>query len=119
MAAPNIAATATLTGATSVTADVGASATSVVSNAAASDKVYKVDTLMVANTTGADVTVTVDFYRSATAYEFVKGVTVPTGAIIDTLTTLLYLEEGDSLRVTSSAATSLDVIASYAIIDDA
>ena len=119
MAAPNIAATATPTGATSVTADVGVSATSVVSNATSSDKVYKVDTLMVANTTGTDVTVTVDFYRSGAAYEFVKGVTVPTGAVMDTLTKPLYLEEGDSLRVTSSATASLDVIASYAIIDDA
>ena len=118
MAAPNIAATTSLTGATSVTADVGTSATSVVSNAAASDKVYKVDTLMIANTTGADVTVTVDFYRSSNAYEFVKDVTVPTGAVMDALTKPIYLEEGDSLRVTSSATTSLDVISSYAIIDD-
>jgi hypothetical protein len=39
--------------------------------------------------------------------------TVPAGATLDMLSKYIYLEEGDSLRVTASANSRLEAVASY------
>ena len=65
MAAPNLLNLTTATGKTAGLA-VTTSATAIVSNAAASGKCLKINTLVVANITGSTATVTVDVYKNAT-----------------------------------------------------
>ena len=118
MTAPNVVSVGTITGKTDVSAAVGTAATAVVQNAAASGNVYKVNLLTCSNITAGAVTVTVDIYRSATAYTIAKSISIPAGASLDVLSKGIYLEEGDDLRVTSDTASALDVVCSYEIISE-
>lgn len=115
MTAPNIVNVATITGKTAVQS-VGTSATAIVSNGASSGQVFKINSLVIANVDGTNnATVTVDLFRSSTAYHIAKTVTVPADAslVVISKETAIYLEEGDSLRVTASAAGDLQAVCSY------
>lgn len=113
MAAPNIVNVATITGKTAVQA-VGTSATAIVTNSASSGKVFKVNALLVSNVDGTNnAEITVDLYRSSTAYHLAKTVVVPADATLDVLSKAIYLEEGDSLRLTANVASDLEAICSY------
>jgi len=113
MAAPNIVNVATITGKTAVQA-VGTSATAIVTNAAASGKVFKINALYVSNVDGtSNATVNVDLYRSSTAYHIAKTITVPADSTLDVISKAIYLEEGDALRLTASAASDLEGVCSY------
>lgn len=113
MAAPNIVNVSTITGKTAVQA-VGTSATAIVTNSASSGKVFKVNMIMISNVDGTNnADITVDVFRSSTAYHLTKGFTVVAKDSLDLLTKPLYLEEGDSLRLTASAASDLEAVVSY------
>jgi hypothetical protein len=113
MAAPNLVNMATLTGKTAVMA-VTTTATALITNAAASGKVLKVDELLVTNINGTtNATVNVDIYRSTTAYRIAYLMTVPAGATLDIISNRIYLEEGDALRLTASSNSYLEAVASY------
>jgi len=113
MTAPNIVDVATITGKTAVQA-VGTSATAIVTNSASSGKVFKVNALYVSNVDGTDnAEITVDLYRSSTAYHVAKTVIVPADATLDVLAKAIYLEEGDSLRLTANAASDLEAVCCY------
>ena len=115
MAAPNIVNVATITGKTAVLA-VTTSATAIVTNSAASGKVFKINCLVIANIDGsASADITVDLYRSSTAYKLANTIAVPADASFIAIgkDTPIYLEEGDTLRVTASADGDLMAIASY------
>lgn len=113
MAAPNIVNVATITGKTAVQA-VGTSATAIVTNSSSSGKVFKVNSLYVSNVDGSsNAEITVDLYRSTTAYKIANTITVPADATLDIITKSFYLEEGDALRLTANAAGDLEAICSY------
>lgn len=113
MAAPNIVNVSTITGKTAVQA-VGTSATAIVTNSASSGKVFKINALLVSNVDGtSNAEITVDLYRSSTAYHLAKTVVVPADASLDVMSKSIYLEEGDSLRLTANAASDLEAICSY------
>jgi len=113
MAAPNIVNGTTITGKTAVQ-QVTDTATAIVSNPAASDKVFKVNALYVSNVDGTDnAEVNVDIYRSSTAYHIAKTLVVPADATIDVLSKPIYLEEDDALRLTANATGDLEGVASY------
>lgn len=113
MAAPNIVSVATLTAKTAVQA-VGTSATAIVSNAASSGKVIKINALYVSNVDGTNnAEINVDFYRSSTAYHIAKTIVVPADATLDVISKAIYLEEGDSLRLTANATSDLEAVCSY------
>ena len=113
MTAPNIVSVSTITGKTAVQA-VGTSATAIVTNSASSGKVFKVNALLVSNVDGVNnADITVDLYRSSTAYHIAKTVVVPADATVDVLAKAIYLEEGDALRLTANAASDLEAICSY------
>lgn len=113
MAAPNIVNVATITGKTAVQA-VGTSATAIVTNSASSGKVFKVNALLVSNVDGTNnAEITVDLFRSSTAYHLAKTVVVPADATLDVLAKAIYLEEGDALRLTANAASDLEAVCSY------
>jgi len=113
MAAPNIVNVATITGKTAVQA-VGTSATAIVSNAASSGKVFKVNSIIISNVDGTNnADITIDIFRSSTAYHIAKGYTVLADDTVEVITKAIYLEEGDDLRLTASAASDLEAIVSY------
>ena len=113
MAAPNIVNVATITGKTAVQS-IGTSATAIVTNSASSNKVIKVNALLISNVdTSNDATVNVDLYRSSTAYHVAKAINVPAGTTLDVMNKAIYLEEGDALRLTASAASDLQGVCSY------
>ena len=113
MTAPNIVDVATITGKTAVQA-VGTSATAIVTNSASSGKVLKVNALYVSNVDGTNnAEITVDLYRSSTAYHIAKTVVVPADATLDIISKAFYLEEGDALRLTANSASDLEAVCSY------
>ena len=79
-----------------------------------SNKVLKVNALYVSNVDGtSNADLNVDIYRSSTAYHIAKTVNVPADATLDVISKSIYLEEGDSLRLTASANSDLEAICSY------
>lgn len=113
MAAPNIVNVATITGKTAVQI-VTTTATAIVTNSAASGKVFKINALYVANIDGTNAaTVNVDVFRSSTAYRLAQVISVPAGTTLDVISKSFYLEEGDALRLTASANTRLEAVCSY------
>lgn len=115
MAAPNIITTATVNGKTAV-ANVGTTAAAIVTNSAGSNKAFKINTLIISNIDGTNpADITVDLFRSSVAYAIASTVTVPADAslVVVSKENGFYLEEGDSLRLTASAAGDLQAICSY------
>ena len=93
MSAPNIVNVTTIIGKTAVQA-VGTSATVIVENSAASNKVFKVNALYVSNVDGTnDAEITLDLFRSYCHHI----ATVVSKDTLDVVTKAIYLEEGDRL----------------------
>jgi len=120
MAAPNIVNVTTITGKTDQIDLTTTSATAVVSNAAASGKVFKINSLIVSNVDGvsaADITVAVysEDDIGGTATELVSTVSVPADAslVVIDKNTALYLEEDMSIGATAGTASDLKVVVSY------
>lgn len=113
MTAPNIVSVATITGKSAVLA-VPITATAIITNAAGSGKVIKVNALYVGNidaTTAYDLTV--DLYRSTVAYRLAPTISVAAKSSMDVFSKAIYLEEGDTLRLTASTVSKLEAVASY------
>lgn len=118
MAAPDIVGVQNIYGKTNVlvVTDV---ATAIVTNNTASGEVYKVNHLTVCNVDGTNnADITVDLYRSNTAYHIAKTIVVPADATVIVINkdNPYYLEEGDALRCTASANSDLEATSSYEVI---
>ncbi len=124
MANPNIVSVASIYGKTVYDTDIAASAASLVSNAASSGKIYKINSLIIANidgTNSADITVTLRNAAGGTTYSTIANtVAVPADAtlIIVSKDTSIYLEEDMSLYVLASAAGDLSATCSYEEISE-
>jgi hypothetical protein len=120
MAAPNIVNVTAIYGKV-VTADLtSTSAISVLSNAASSGKVFKIDSLVVSNIdTSVAVNITINHYSAAalggTATPIASAISVPNGAslIVIDKTTMIYLEENMSIGAVAGTASKLKVVCSY------
>jgi len=120
MANPNIVQVVSIYGNTGVQA-VTTSATAIIINSESSNKIYKVNGIMVSNVDASNsATLTVDLYRGSTAYRLIKGVTVNPGTSYTPIdkTLSIYLLEGDSIRLTASANSRLEALASWEEISD-
>ena len=120
MANPNIAAVAAIYGNNSSVSLTTTSATSIVSNAASSGKVFKINTLMVANVDGTNAAdITINKYSQAelgcTAFPIASTVSVPADAtlIVIDKTTSIYLKENESIGATAGTASDLVVTCSW------
>ena len=120
MAAPNVVNVATITAKSALVALSSTSQTTLVSNAASSGKVFKINMIQVANVDGANACdVTVDMHSAAagggTAYSLVSTISVPADASLVALdkNTAIYLEEDRSVTATAGTAGDLEVIVSY------
>jgi len=120
MANQNIVNVTDIRGKTAVTSLTTTNATLVVENAAASGKVFKINSLIVSNVDGTNAAnITVSLYSEdnigGTATEIVSTVTVPADAslVVISKDTSIYLEEDRSIGATASAANDLKVVCSY------
>ena len=106
MTAPNIAGLSTVTGKV-VGLALTTSAADLVANAASSNKVFKINSLIISNVDGTN-TASCDFH-------LVKNIDVPaeTTLIVVSKETQIYLEENDKIRASASAASDLQAICSY------
>ena len=125
MAAPNIVNVSSILGKTAVVALSSTSQTTLVSNAASSDDVLKINMIQVANVDGTNACdITIDVHSAAsgggTAYSLVSTVSVPADASLVVLdkNTAIYLEENTSITATAGTASDLEVIVSYEQITD-
>lgn len=115
MAAPNIVNVTTIIGKTTVLA-ITTSEAALVTNSAASGKVLKVNSLVVANidgTNAADVTVVLK--RSSTNFALASTITVPADSslVVISKESLIYLEEGDGIFCFASADGDLQAVCSF------
>jgi len=120
MANPNIVNVSTILGKSVTIALSSTAQTTLVSNAASSGKVFKINMIQVANVDGTNaVDVTVDMHSAAsgggTAYSLVSTISVPADASLVALdkNTAIYLEEDRSITATAGTASDLEVIVSY------
>lgn len=120
MANPNIVNVAAIYGNNSSTSLSTTSATSIVSNAASSGKVFKINTIMVANVDGTNAAdITINKYSAAalggTAFPIASTVSVPADAtlIVIDKTTAIYLKEDESIGATAGTASDLVVTCSW------
>lgn len=120
MTAPNIVNTTTITGKLSYLSLADTSATVLVSNAASSGKVFKINSIIVSNddgTNSAAITVSVNSAAGGggTAYKLAHTISVAADSTLVVLdkASSIYLEEDRSIVCTASAGGDLDVICSY------
>ncbi len=120
MASPNIINVTTILGKSDVVDLTTTSVTTVLSNAAASDKVLKVNSLVVSNVDGTNAAdITISYFDAealgGTETEIVSTVSVPANAslIVVDKNTSLYLEEDRSIGATAGSSNDLKVIVSY------
>ena len=119
MANPNIVNVTAIYG-NSLSVAVGTSATSLASNAASSGKIYKINSITVANIDGtAAADITVNIYSAAalggTATAIVSTISVPADAtlIVTDKTTSFYLLENQSIGAIAGTAGDLVATASW------
>jgi len=118
MAAPNIVNVSTITAKTAVQA-VTTTATDIVTNAGSSGTVVKINNLLVANVNGSSAaTITASVYRSSVEYKVAHVISVPGASTLVVLdkTSSIYLEEGDTLRLTASTNSYLHAVCSYEVL---
>jgi len=115
MANPNIVGVTDIRGKTAVQ-NVITSAAALVSNTAGSNKVFKINSILISNIDGLNsADITVQFARASVNTNIASTVTVPADATLVVLSkdTPLYLEEGDAINCFASANGDLQAICSY------
>jgi len=119
MSAPNLVNVTTVIGNTSSVSLSTTSATSLASNAASSNAVFKVESIVVANTSAAAATITINVYSAAalggTAFPIASTISVPAYAslIITDKSTSFYLLENQSIGAVAGTASALVVTAAW------
>ena len=113
MANPNIVNVSAIYGNVNSASLTTTSATQLASNAASSGTILKIDSIVVANTTGATATITINVYSQAslggTAYPIASQISVPAYAtlIVTDKSTAFYLMENMSVGATAGTASAL------------
>lgn len=120
MANPNIVNVAAIYGNTSTISLTTTNATELVSNAASSGKVYKINSIVVANvdgTTAADITINIysaaSLGGSATAIASTISVPADSTLVVTDKTTTFYLLENKSIGAIAGTASDLIVTTSW------
>ena len=120
MANPNIVNVSDIRGKTATVNLSSTNATTIVSNAANSNKIFKINSLIVSNVDGANTAnITVNFYSEddigGTPTEICKTVDVPADAslVVISKDTAIYLEEDKSICAIAGDALDLKLVCSY------
>jgi len=119
MAQPNIVNVSSILGTSEVKVLTTTLTTTLVT--AASDKVLKMNLIRCTNITDNDATVDFDVEVAGTHKKIANEVTVPANSVVDITdkNASFYLMETDLLRGGASAGSTIDVLISYEILDDA
>lgn len=120
MAAPNIINATSIIGKT-IPYQVTASLASIgVSNAASSNQLFRISTIIAANKSAGTVGLTLTLRRSGIDYYIANAIPVPQYASIVIISKIdgggLNLEEGDSLFAQAGSASAIDLVVSYELI---
>jgi hypothetical protein len=135
MANPNIVSVTTINGGTAYQSLTNTNDNSLISNAASSGKVLKINNIFVSNINGVSAATITLSYRSAanavtdgtlatassgTAYRIAYQISVPPNAsvILVDKTTAFYVGEAQSVVVTGGTASAIELTASYENITD-
>lgn len=130
MANPNIVAVTSIYGKTTYLTPSATTSVVLLANAAASGAVLKINQIVAANVNGlSSVNATISLYSNGAvaqgsapaggaAYPIISTVAVPASAsmIVTDKTTAIYLEEGNSIAVTSGTASGITYTISYEVI---
>jgi hypothetical protein len=119
MANPNLVNVTTINGNMSSVSLTTTSATSLMSNAASSGIAYKVNSIVVANTSASAANITINIYSAAslggTAFPIASTISVPANAslIVTDKSTTFYLLENQSIGATAGTSSALVVTSSW------
>lgn len=125
MASPNIINITSMYGRTTFLTPSVTTNVVLLTNAAASSKVYKINNIIASNVDGTSaINVTISIYTNGgvaqgsapsggTAYPLIYLVSVPAGAALSILEKSIYLEEDRSIVVTSGTASKVNYTVSY------
>jgi hypothetical protein len=120
MANPNIVNVTDIRGKTTYALLTTTLTTSLLSNASASNKVFKINSILISNidgTNSADVTISINTLAngSGSSYELASTIPVPADASLQLIdkSSSFYLEEDKSILGGASASGDLEVIISY------
>jgi hypothetical protein len=120
MAAPNIVNVTTITGKTTHSALNTTLTTILLANSISSGKVFKINSIMVANVDGVNsANVTIDINTKAdgsgTSFALANTITVPADATLSLIdkSNSFYLEEDKSILGGASANSDLEIVISY------
>jgi hypothetical protein len=116
MAAPNLKNPSIIIGITTVVGLGTTAITGILTNTSASNKVFKINSIFVANIDGVNpADISISIIRNGTDRYLARTIAVPADAtqIISTKDTYFYLEEGVGMRAQASAANDLDIIIGY------
>lgn len=115
MANPNIVNVTSIFGKT-VGAALTTSSADILTNSAASNKIFKVNTVLV-SCIGSTAAASVIFYDASTttSYYIADEIPVPTTSTLKVITkdAFIYLEEGDKIAALAGANSALQIIISY------
>lgn len=117
MAAPNIVNVSSIIARTAANA-LSTVTSNIITNAASSGTVLKVNDIMISNYTSTNAGCNVGINRGGTTFLISGAITVPSVSTLVVLgkDTAIYLEEGDTLTANSSANSTLHIVSSYEII---
>ncbi len=122
MAAPNVVNVSSIYGKTVGAALDTTLTTALLANGNGSNKLLKVNSIIVANKDGTNgANVTISFHNGSTDFYLASTVNVPADSTLIVLgkDAPIYLEENQTIRGGASAAGDLDCIISYEELDDA
>ena len=88
----------------------------------AADKVYKLNTILIANidgTNAANITVSISTDNGNSSHAIASTISVPADSTLSLISTTLYLDETDLLKIVGSANNDLEYTVSGEILDDA
>jgi hypothetical protein len=126
MANPNITNVTAIYGNTTYLTPSGTTAVVLLPNAASSGKVFKINQIVVANTTSTNANATVSIYTNGavaqgsapsggTAFPIISVIPVPANSSLIAVdkTTAIYLQEATSISITSGTSNALTFSISY------
>lgn len=117
MAAPNLITLSTVTGKTR--ADwCTTSLVSILDNPSASGQAIRINSIFISNAGAADAGVSLNFLRSGISFYITLNNVIAVGSstVLMGKDTGIYLEEGDSLRISATASNTLQYVISYELM---
>jgi len=120
MTAPNLKNPSVITGITTVVGLGTTAITGILTNTSASNKVFKINSIFVANVDeSVNTDISISILRNGTDFYLAKTIVVPADAtqIISSKDTYFYLEENVGIRARASNADDLHVTISYEEIE--